>query len=146
MGRVEPTWYWLLGTTAMNAYFVTASPEEDTQYRDHRKFQENLTLELLKLIDDGPEQVAEQVQSSPQAVQRRRPIAGPSYCVWCLTHKDTAAPRARRRKVLAEDPNAANQRSKPYVTQSRAACGCHGKPLCRMGDCWQLYHASLGQS
>jgi hypothetical protein len=142
----HPIWYWLMDISATNAYLMTTSPEEDQQHRAHRKFQENLTMQLLEVTQDGPEQVAEQVQASPQAVPRWRSIVRPSYCVWCLAHKETAAPRAKRRKVLAEDPNAANQRSKPYVPQSRAACGCHGKPLCRKSDCWDRYHASLDQS
>jgi hypothetical protein len=124
---------------------MTVSLEEDTQHRAHHKFQENLTMQLLEVTDDGREQVVEQVQVSPEAISQWRPIARPAYCIWCLKHKETAAPRAKRRKVLAENPNAANQRSKPYVPQSRAACGCHGKPLCRKSDCWELYHASLDQ-
>jgi hypothetical protein len=143
----QPMWYWLMDTNVTNAYFITTStPEEDTQHRAHRKFQENLTMQLLTITEDGPEQVVEQAQGRPEAPPRWIPIARQSYCVWCLQNKETAAPRAKRRKVLAEDPNAANQRSRPYVPQLLAACGYHSKPLCRKSDCWDLYHASLAQS
>jgi hypothetical protein len=135
-----------MDTSATNAYFIVISLEENSQHRAYRKFQENLTIQLLEVTHDRPEQVIEQVQASPQAVPRWRPIARESYCVWCLKHKESAAPRAKTRKVLADNPNAANQRSRSYVPQSRAVCGCHGKPLCRKSDCWELYHASLGQS
>jgi hypothetical protein len=65
----QPMWYWLMDSSATNAYFVTAPKlEEDTQHRAHRKFQENLTMQLLEVNLDGLEQVAEQVQPSSQVV------------------------------------------------------------------------------
>jgi hypothetical protein len=138
----RPQWYWLLDTSATNAYFMTVKPKKDTQHRAHRKFRENLTMQLLSVTDDGPEQAAEQAEAGPQAVPQWRPLGKQSYCRYCLSHKDQAAPR-KKRKVLGEDPNAANRASRPYVPQTTSSCACHGIPLCRKSDCWALYHSEI---
>jgi hypothetical protein len=84
-----------MDTSATNAYFVTAStPEEDTQHRAYRKFQENLTIQLLAITEDGPEQVVEQAQGRPETPPRWIPIACQSYCVWRLQNKETASQKA----------------------------------------------------
>jgi hypothetical protein len=100
-------------------------------------------MQLLEVNLDGLEQVAEQVQPSSQVVPQWRALVKQSYCKYCLSHKETAAPRAKKRKVLAEDPNAANRASRPYVPQTSACCDCHGTPLCRKSGCWALYHAEI---
>jgi hypothetical protein len=130
-----------MDTSAINAYFLSRIPE-DAEYRAHRKFQENLTMQLLEVTEYRLKQVAEQVQAGPQAVPQWRPLGKQSYCRYCLSYKDQAAPR-KKRKALAENPNAANRASRPYVPQTTSSCACHGTPLCRKSDCWALYHAEI---
>ena len=62
----QPIWYWLMDISATNAYLMTTP--EDTQHRAHRKFQENLTMQLLEVADNGSQQVAEIVQARPQGL------------------------------------------------------------------------------
>ena len=125
-----------------NAYFLATLGDTDLQHRAYRKFQENLTMQLLKITEEVPEQVVAQVQASPQAFAQWRPLGKQSYCKYCLSHKDQAVPR-KKRKAFAEDPNAANRASRPYVPQTTSSCACHGTPLCRKSDCWALYHAEI---
>jgi hypothetical protein len=108
----RPQWHWLLDTSATNAYFVTARPEEDTQHRAHRKFQENLYLQLLAVTEDGQSQVTETVQSRPSSVHGWRALQRKSYCQWCLNHKGEAT---KKRKVLGELPNGARH---TFVSQT----------------------------
>lgn len=60
---------------------------------------------------------------------------------WCLTHKDEAGPR-KRRKILGELPN---QATRVFVPQICATCDCHGTPHRRKSDCWTLYHSHVAQ-
>jgi hypothetical protein len=133
-----------MDTSATNGYFIAARPEEDDGHRAHRKYRENLTIQLLEITDEGPKCIAETIQARPEVTQQWRALPCASYCVWCLKHKEDAGPRAKLKEILTEDPNSANRASRPYVPQSRVACECHGKPLCRKSDCWKLYHSSLG--
>ena len=82
----------------------------------------------------------------PEPYPRWRLLPRPLKCVWCREHQGSAAPRAKRRKVLAEVMNEANPGTSAYVPQSRAACECHGVALCRKSDCWDLYHAQIAQN
>jgi hypothetical protein len=139
----QPQWYWLMDTSATNGYLITAYRNEDITHRGHRVFQETLTTELLSVVDDEQEQVVEPMPARPQTVPGWRALARLSYCQWCKDHKEQAEPRAKRRKVLAEIPNGANLQQRAFVPQTRAACDCHGVPLCRKSDCWTLYHSQI---
>jgi hypothetical protein len=61
-------------------------------------------------------------------------------------NSESGAPRAKRRKVLAEVTNGANQASQGYIPKTRAVCGCHGIALCRKSDFWDLYHSQLAHN
>lgn len=135
-----------MDSSATNAYFMTApKPEEDTQNRAHRKFQENLTMQLLEVMEDGPQQVAEPVQTRPEAPQRWRPLVKKSYCRYCRDHKEQAVPK-KKRKVLGDLPNGPNRGPRAFIPQTFAACDYHGVPLCRKSDCWNLYHTQIAES
>ena len=141
----HPQWHWLLDTCATNAFLMLNNGQEDKDlsHRAHHDFQEDLALGLLTIPDDGPEQVAETIQTGPQPVPRWRTLPSCKRCEWCREHPANSAPRAKRRKVLAEIVNGV---SEAHLPQSRAACGCHGVALCRKGDCWDLYHTQIAET
>ena len=68
------------------------------------------------------------------------------YAYGAVEYQGSAAPRAKRRKVLAEVMSEANPGTSADVPQSRAACGCHGVALCLKSDCWDLYYAQIAPS
>ncbi len=63
-------WYWLMDTLATNSYLVIIHGMEDIQHRAHRKYQEELTTQLLLVADDRLEQVVEQVVERPQLTRQ----------------------------------------------------------------------------
>lgn len=59
-----------MDTSASNGYLLLKHGNEtDLAHRDHRKYQETLTTELLTTPDDRPPQVVETIQTRPAAGQ-----------------------------------------------------------------------------
>ena len=135
-----------MDTSATNGYLITAHGNEDIAHRGHRNYQETLATELLSVVDDGPIQMAEPIVASPQTFPRWRYLSCTRRCVWCRENSESGAPRAKKRKVLAEVTNRVNQAPQAYIPQTRAVCGCHGIALCRKSDCWDLYHSQLAHN
>jgi hypothetical protein len=104
----HPQWYWLIDTSAINGSLMTVGRDEDIGHRGHHKYQETLIMELLNTLNDRSVQV-------PEPYPRWRLLPRPTKCVWCREHQGSAAPRARRRKVLAEVVNEGNPGTSAYL-------------------------------
>ena len=133
---------WVLGNQGYVWYFLWYSCVTGTECIPKKGQLVNLPvpLELLNTPDDRPVQV-------PEPYPRWRLLPRPTKCIWCCEHQGSAAPRAKRRKVLAEVMNEANPGTAAYLPQSRAACAYHGVALCRKSDFWDLYHhAQIAQN
>jgi hypothetical protein len=146
----------MMDISATNAFLITTNGTEDRSHRAHRTFQEELTTQLLPVANK--EELTTQLlsvangepeQSIPPTLQpylRWITLPNPSRCVWCTQNVESRAPRAKRRKILGEVINGANQGFHSSIPRSRAACGCHRIALCRKSDCWDLYHSHLSRN
>ena len=133
--------YWLLDIALVNSYLLYKAYqklviEDSKRYRrDHRRFQEGLAKALMTYCE------------TPEHNQILRPTR--SYCAHCRKNQLNWEPKFKRRAFGADITNivgglrggsrgGSGGRFRGSCT--RWGCDQCNIPLCKIGDCWRLWH------
>ena len=132
----QPLWFYLLDTSACNAFLIWKSSHSELNPRDsrlHRKFQERLIQLLFDTPDEREATVLPTVHTaqSPGHIMSR--MLRKLECRQCLRS------RSEERKFGTQLVNGVTPKRSP---RSQFGCITCKANLCKEGLCWKLYHAS----
>jgi len=135
----KPLFFWLLDIALVNSYLLSKVSREleigpSKGNHDHRKFQDAL-VEALVAYSDTPSQEHQGVARPTRA-----------YCAYCRTNLSNWHPKNQQSRRFGVDitnisGNSRGQEQK-RLRGSKVKWGCNqcNVPLCKTGDCWQLWH------
>jgi hypothetical protein len=136
----KPLFYWLLDIALTNSYLLAlAIVGASRHHRDHQKYLEALAQALMTYCD------------APEHTQIYR--ASRAYCAYCRNISESNwKPKHLQPRPRAFGANITNIRGpgqfQGQFRGSKTQWGCQecNKPLCKIGDCWRLWHENLTNS
>ena len=136
----KPLFYYLLDIALVNSYLLYKAYRglvigDPKRYRrDHRRFQEGLAKALITYCE------------APEHNQILRPTR--SYCVHCRKNQSSWEPKHQQRAFGTNITNIGGglgSGSGGRFRDSNTQWGCDqcNIPLCKIGNCWRLWHENL---
>ncbi len=127
----KPLFYWLLDIALVNSYLLARAIHmpiirNSRRRRDHRRFQEALAKALMTYHE------------APEHNQIARPTR--AYCAYCRKNQLNWKPKHQRQSFGTDITNIGG-RFRGSCT--RWGCDSCNIPLCKIGDCWRLWHENL---
>jgi Transposase IS4 len=127
----KPLFHWLLDIALVNSYLLAKAIqglviEKSKLRRHHRQFQEALAKALM-IYTEAPEH--------NQVLRLRR-----TYCAYCRKNQHWK-PRQQGRPFGADITNIAGGSGGRFRgSMTKWGCDSCNIPLCKIGDCWHLWH------
>jgi hypothetical protein len=135
----KPLFYWLLDIALVNNYLlyraISGELGDPRDYKAHRRFLEALVQALI-------------TYSMPLEPPRHQQVYRDSraYCAYCRKNKDNWKPRHSQPRTFGIDITnrgpigGINKANKPRGSKTQWGCQQCNVPLCKIGDCWRLWH------
>ena len=137
-----PLFYWLLDIALTNSYLLSLAIMGPSRgHRDHRKYLEALLKALINYLE--PSETLEPLEHN----QIYRPSR--DYCVYCKKNQLNWQPKylwPKPRSFGIDLTNFSGNRGRFRGSRTQWGCQECNKPLCKLGDCWHLWHRNLTNS
>ena len=134
----KPLFYWFLDIALVNSYLLSKTYHElvrgkSKHHRDHLRFQEGLAKALMAYED------------SPEHNKVYRPTR--AYCAYCREDRLNWQPKHLQPRSFGTDiTNISGSRARFRGSKTQWGCDHCNIPLCKLGDCWRLWHENQGAS
>jgi len=129
----KPLFYWLLDIALTNSYLLFLAVIGPSRgHRDHQRYLEALVEALISYSE------------APEHNQTYR--ATRAYCVYCRKNQLSWSPKHLQPRPRAFGINLTNfSEDRGSFRGSKTQWGCLecNKPICKIGDCWHLWHTNL---
>jgi hypothetical protein len=128
----KPLFHWLLDIALVNSYLLAkAITLKLKHHRDHRRFQEALAKALMAY------------GKAPEHNQILRPTK--AYCAYCRSNQLNWQPKIQQQRHFGVDITNIGGGSGGQFRGSQTRWGCTkcNIALCKIGDCWRLWHKNL---
>jgi hypothetical protein len=132
----KPLFYWLLDIALTNSYLLyKAIIEPSRHHRGHQKYLEALAKDLMDYSEP----------LEHNQIYRAKRV----YCAYCSKNQLNWQPKHSQPKPRTFGAIITNNEgSRGQFRGSKTQWGCQkcNKPLCKIGDCWHLWHRNLTNS